>query len=73
MAAQAYKSNPHTVPALLRPAHPHERKTREERRGRARGRPAMRRSPTLIYIRILMIDKPLETAKLIANRFTFVF
>ena len=73
MAAQAYKSNPHTVPARPSPAQPRKGKTREERRGRARGKPAMRRSPTLIYIRILMIDKPLETAKLIANRFTFVF
>lgn len=33
MAAQAYKPNLHTVPALLRSAHPHDRKTREERRG----------------------------------------
>lgn len=73
MAAQAYKSNPHTVPALLRPAHPHNRKTREERRGGMPAHPNKRRSPTWIYIRILIIDKLSALAKLIANRFTFVF
>ena len=67
MAAQAYKSNPHTVPALPRPAHPHDRKTREERRGGMRTHLNKYRSPTWIYIRILMIDKPLAQAKLIAN------